>query len=117
VHRAEVVEDHAVWTQLLCYGAVNTFIVLVALICVREVPVRLWTLVRRFVRLCRWKLRGRRWASRCLLLAAWCLATDDACNKKNVRWSYYNSYFPSTKSALFKFLLDIYQCIWGRAVA
>ena len=82
MHRAEVVEDHAVWTQLLCYDAVDTFVVLVALIRVREVPVRLWTLVGRFVRLCRWTLRGRRWTSRCLLLATGCLATDDACNKK-----------------------------------
>jgi hypothetical protein len=82
VHGAEIIEDHAVGTQFLCYGAVNTFVVLVALIRVREVPVRFWALVGRVVRLCRWTLRGRRWASRCLLLATGCLATYDACNKK-----------------------------------
>ena len=84
VRRTEVVEHHAVRTQLLCYAAVYALVVLVALIGVREVPVRLWTLVGRVVRLSRWTFRGRRWASRCLLLATGCLSTDDAWNKQHV---------------------------------
>jgi hypothetical protein len=102
VHGAEVIEDHAVWTQLLCNAAVYTLVVLVTLIRVREVPVRLWALVGRVVRLCRWTLRGRRWASRCLLLATWCLATYDACNR-NMYWSKSNVYFPSSDSVILRF--------------
>jgi hypothetical protein len=71
VHRTEVIEHHAVCTQLLCYDPVNTLVILVALVRIRKVAVWFRTLIRRVVlRRCRGTLRGGRRAPNRLLLAA-----------------------------------------------
>lgn len=85
MHGAEIIEHHAVCTQLLCDDSIDTLVVLVALVGVGEVAVWLRTLIRRVVRsrrLRRGTLRGGRRAPSRLLFAPRRprLSTDSRCN-------------------------------------